>query len=78
VECLLILDGHSSYSFFMCTESGIETFCLPSHKISVLQPVDRSSGVPKEGGGGFGVFKTPRNSEVSTKSNRIANWAKNV
>jgi len=28
--------------------------------------------------GGFGVFKPPRNFEVLTKSNRIANWAENV
>jgi hypothetical protein len=28
--------------------------------------------------GGFGVFKSPRNSEILTKSNRIGNWAENV
>jgi hypothetical protein len=33
-----------------------------------------SSGVPGGGGGSRG-FKPPRNSEVLTKSNRIANWA---
>jgi hypothetical protein len=42
VDCLLILNGHSFYSFFICTEKGIEIFCLPFHKINVLQPVDRT------------------------------------
>jgi hypothetical protein len=39
---LLILDGHSFYSFFICTESRFEIFCLPFHKINVLQPVYRT------------------------------------
>ena len=51
---------------------------LPFYRVSDTTEVSTNQWRTEGGGFGGGSTPQPRNSEVLTKSNRIANWAENV
>jgi hypothetical protein len=92
-EFLSSVNRMSSKICIICNQKVKQSFCHPwsecqaefvsAYKKNRHLPQLPSKNCPRAVAyrGGFGVFNPPpppRNSEVLTKSNRIANWAENV